>query len=56
VTRRLGWAPYALLLPSLIYLLLFFAAPMFQAFGLALQDPAGDFSFVSVCRCNCSWR
>jgi multiple sugar transport system permease protein len=48
VTRRLGWAPYALLLPSLIYLLLFFAAPMFQAFGLALQDPAGDFSFVSV--------
>ena len=48
MTRRLGWAPYALLLPSLVYLVLFFAAPMFQAFALALQNPAGDFSLASV--------
>lgn len=48
MTRRLGWAPYALLLPSLVYLLLFFAAPMIQAFGLALQDQSGDFGTASI--------
>jgi multiple sugar transport system permease protein len=48
VTRRLGWAPYALLLPSLVYLVLFFAAPMFQAFVLGLQDPAGNFGLASI--------
>src|SRR5918992_1499016 len=48
MTKRLGWAPYALLLPSLVYLVLFFAAPMFQSFALALQDPAGDFSTSSI--------
>jgi len=47
---RLGLAPYALLLPSLGFLVLFFATPMVQAFALALQDPAGNFSFVSVQR------
>jgi multiple sugar transport system permease protein len=48
MTKRLGWSPYALLLPSLLYLLLFFATPMFQAFALALQDPAGEFSMTSI--------
>lgn len=45
---RLGWAPYALLLPSLLYLAFFFALPMVQAFGLALQDSQGNFSLASL--------
>ncbi len=40
--RRLGWAPYLLVLPSLAFLAVFFAVPMFQAFGLALQAPDGS--------------
>jgi multiple sugar transport system permease protein len=47
---RLGWAPYALLLPSLAYLALFFAAPMVGAFGLAFQDSAGHWSLASIQR------
>jgi ABC-type sugar transport system permease subunit len=39
--RRLGWAPYALLAPSLVYLAVFFALPMVNAFGLAFQGDAG---------------
>jgi multiple sugar transport system permease protein len=39
--RGLGWAPYLLVLPSLAFLAVFFAVPMFQAFGLALQAPDG---------------
>ena len=50
MARRLGWAPYVLLLPSLAYLVLFFAAPMVQAFALALQDPAGNVGFESINR------
>jgi multiple sugar transport system permease protein len=50
VTARLGWAPYALLLPSLLYLALFFATPMVQAFTLAFQGPDGSFSLVSIQR------
>jgi multiple sugar transport system permease protein len=50
MTTRLGWAPYALLLPSLAFLLLMFATPMLQAFALALQDPAGNVSLASVQR------
>lgn len=45
---RLGWAPYALLLPSLMFLALFFATPMVQAFALGLQDRDGAFSFASI--------
>lgn len=48
MTARLGWAPYVLLLPSLAYLAIFFATPMVQAFALALQDPAGAWSLVSL--------
>jgi multiple sugar transport system permease protein len=47
---RLGWAPYALLLPSLAYLALFFIAPMIGAFGLAFQDQAGNWSLASIQR------
>lgn len=45
--QRFGWAPYALLLPSLAYLAVFFAAPMVQAFGLAFQDDGGNWSLAS---------
>ncbi len=46
--QRLGWAPYALLIPSLAFLAVFFATPMFQAFVLALQDQAGSFGLASI--------
>jgi multiple sugar transport system permease protein len=48
MTARLGWAPYALLLPSLAYLALFFATPMVQAFALAFQGPDGSFGLASI--------
>jgi multiple sugar transport system permease protein len=48
--RRLRWAPYALLLPSLAYLAVFFATPMVQAFALAFQDPAGNWGLTSIQR------
>ena len=50
MTARLGWAPYALLLPSLAFLAVFFAAPMVQAFTLAFQDADGSFSLANVQR------
>ena len=46
--QRLGWAPYVLLIPSLVFLAVFFAAPMVQAFGLAFQDNQGNWSLASV--------
>ena len=45
---RLGWAPYALLLPSLAFLTLLFLFPMVGAFGLAFQDATGNWSFESI--------
>lgn len=48
MSARLGWAPYALLVPSLAFLVVFFATPMVQAFTLAFQDPDGAFSLASV--------
>jgi multiple sugar transport system permease protein len=48
VTARLGWAPYALLLPSVAFLVLMVATPMVQAFALALQNPDGSFGTASV--------
>ncbi len=36
--------PYLLLLPSAIYLALFFAWPMFQAFGLSLRTDEGEWT------------
>lgn len=47
MTRRLSWTPYLLLLPSFIYLAVFFAVPMFQAFGLAFQDADNHWSLNS---------
>jgi multiple sugar transport system permease protein len=46
--KGLGWAPYVLLLPSLIYMAVFFAVPMLQSFALALQDRAGNWSLASI--------
>jgi multiple sugar transport system permease protein len=45
--QRLGWAPYALLLPSLAFLAVFFAVPMVRAFGLAFQDADGAWGLAS---------
>jgi len=39
--KRLNLEPYILVLPSTLYLLLFFAWPMFKAFGLAFQTDDG---------------
>jgi multiple sugar transport system permease protein len=48
--RRLGWTPYLLLAPSLVFLAVFFATPMFQAFGLAFQGPNGGYGLDAVHR------
>ncbi len=40
--KRFNWEPYLLLLPSTLYLVLFFAWPMFQAFELAFQKDDGQ--------------
>lgn len=48
MTARLGWAPYALLLPSLAFLAVFFATPMVQAFALAFQGSDGSFGTSSI--------
>jgi multiple sugar transport system permease protein len=50
MTSRLGWAPYALLLPSAAFLAIFFATPMVQAFALAFEQPDGGFGLASVQR------
>jgi multiple sugar transport system permease protein len=46
--RRRRWEgllPYWLILPTVVYLGLFFVWPMIQSFGLALQDEAGNWNF-----------
>jgi multiple sugar transport system permease protein len=48
--RHLGWAPDALLAPSLVYLAVFFALPMVNAFGLAFQGDAGGYSLEPIRR------
>jgi multiple sugar transport system permease protein len=48
--RRFGWAPYALLAPSLVYLAVFFALPMVNAFGLAFQGDEGGYSLEPIRR------
>jgi len=47
VAQRAKWTPYILLLPSAIYLAVFFAVPMVQSFGLAFQDVDNDWSLDS---------
>ena len=44
MTRRRKWAPYLLLAPSALFLLFFFALPMFQSFQLAFQDVDGNWT------------
>lgn len=44
---RRSWTPYLLLLPSLVYLAIFFAVPMIQAFGLAFQDTNNNWGLAS---------
>ncbi len=46
--RKRNWAPYILLAPSLLFLLFFFATPMFNAFVLAFQDTSGAWSLESI--------
>jgi multiple sugar transport system permease protein len=46
--RGLRWAPYALVAPSLVFLAVFFALPMFQSFSLALESPGGGFGLDPI--------
>jgi multiple sugar transport system permease protein len=46
--HRPVWTPYLLLLPSLVYLAIFFAVPMVRAFGLAFRDADGSWGLGSV--------
>ena len=48
--KRLNLEPYILLLPSIIYLMLFFAWPMVQAFGLAFQTDDGHLTLAYLQR------
>jgi multiple sugar transport system permease protein len=41
MNKRRQWAPYLLILPTVIYLAVFFAWPMFRALGLAVWDSDG---------------
>jgi len=36
--RKINWAPYLLILPSLLYLALFFGWPMVQGLILAIRE------------------
>lgn len=36
--KRINWAPYLLILPSLVYLLMFFGWPMFRGFMLVVRE------------------
>ncbi len=47
MAQRVKWTPYLLLLPSALYLAVFFAVPMVQAFGLAFQDADNNWSLDS---------
>lgn len=46
--RRRKLAPYLLLAPSLLFLVVFFATPMASSFVLAFQDQAGAWSLDSI--------
>ncbi|MBI4758980.1 MAG: hypothetical protein HY783_08305, partial [Chloroflexi bacterium] len=49
MNRRLAFlGPYLLLLPSILFLLVFFAWPMVQALLLAFQTPEGAFALGHV--------
>jgi multiple sugar transport system permease protein len=42
------WVPYLLVAPSVVYLAVFFASPMVQAFALAFTDPDGAPGLASI--------
>jgi multiple sugar transport system permease protein len=49
--RKRGWGgllPYWLILPTVVYLGLFFVWPMIQSFGLALKDESGHWSLDAL--------
>ena len=48
--RRRRWEvlPYWLILPTVVYLGVFFVWPMIQGFGLALRDESGNWSFTAI--------
>ena len=48
--RRTDFAPYLLLLPSMIFLALFFVWPMLQSLLLAFQSNQGTFTFANIDR------
>ncbi len=50
MTLRRRWAPYLLLAPSALFLVIFFATPMVQSFSLALQDRNGNWSLETLQR------
>jgi len=48
--KRFNWEPYLLLLPSILYLALFFAWPMVQSFGLAFRTDDGQLTLAHMQR------
>lgn len=48
--KRINWAPYWLILPSLIYLAIFFIWPMFRGLGLAAWDGTATLSLQAEAR------
>ena len=45
--KKRNWAPYLLILPSVIYLALFFAWPMVRGLGLAVWNPEASLTLLS---------
>jgi multiple sugar transport system permease protein len=41
---RIDWLPYALLLPTILFLIAFFLYPMVQTITFSLRDPGGGFT------------
>lgn len=46
--RRPGWVPYVLLAPSVVYLVVFFIAPMLQGLRLAFTSEDGQYGLATV--------
>lgn len=52
--KGINWAPYLLILPTLIYLLLFFGYPMVRGLLLAVQDEGARLALLSQAEHNSS--
>jgi multiple sugar transport system permease protein len=48
--RRIGrgWTPYVLLLPSVVFLIVFFIAPVFQGLKFAFSDQTGTYGLATL--------